>query len=132
MGIANSTHGELRFRGVKLAKVRSVSMETQRQALETTGIGDADDEFAYGKRTTSGSCTLLYKTDDQATKDLMNRILEDGEQLDDLTMILYRGTTDGTISGPVLINSQGISNSVGDNVTVSVSFMISGKPTGRF
>jgi hypothetical protein len=132
MGIANSTHGELRFRGVKIAKVRNVSVETQRQALEITGIGDMDDEFAYGKRTTSGSCTLLYKIDDQATKDLMNRILEDAEQPDELVMVLYRGTTDGTISGPVLINSQGVANSVGDNVTVNVSFMISGKPAGRY
>jgi hypothetical protein len=32
----------------------------------------------------------------------------------------------------VLINSQGISDSVGDNVSVSISFVISGKPERSF
>jgi hypothetical protein len=127
MTVANSTHGEVRFRGRKISKVRNISMETQRQTLETTGIGDTDDEFAYGKRTTTGSATLLYKTDDQATVALMNRIFNDGEQPDDLEMIIYKGSG-RSISGSVLINSQGIGNSVGDNVTVNISFVISGKP----
>lgn len=131
MTVANSTHGEVRFRGQKISKVRNISMETQRQTLETTGVGDADDEFAYGKRTTSGSATLLYKTDDPATVELMNRIFDDGEQPDDLEMILYRGNR-RSISGPALINSQGISDSVGDNVSVSISFVISGKPERSF
>jgi len=127
MTVANATHGEVRFKGQKVAKVTSVSMETQRQTLETTGIGDLDDTFAYGKRTTSGSASLLYKTDDQATSDLMNRIFDDGEAPDDLVMTIYKGTVKA-ISGPVLINSQGIATSVGDNTQVSISFVIDGKP----
>lgn len=131
MTVANATHGEVRFKGQKVAKIRSISKETQRQALETTGVGEVDDTFAYGKRTTSGSATLLYKTDDQATADLMNRIFDDGEAPDDLVMTIYKGSGK-TISGPVLINSQGIAMSVGDNTQVSISFVISGKPSKSF
>jgi hypothetical protein len=131
MTVANATHGEVRFKGQKVAKVRSVSMETQRQTLETTGIGDMDDEFAYGKRTTSGSATLLYKTDDQTTLDLMNRIFDDGEMPDDLVMTIYKGGN-RYVSGPTLINSQGIASSVGDSVQVSISFVINGKPSKAF
>jgi hypothetical protein len=131
MNVANATHGEVRFKGQKVAKIRSISKETQRQALETTGVGEVDDTFAYGKRTTSGSATLLYKTDDQATADLMNRIFDDGEAPDDLVMTIYKGSGK-TISGPVLINSQGIAMSVGDNTQVSISFVISGKPSKSF
>lgn len=127
MSIANSIHGEVRFQGVKVAKVRSIDYQVQRATLETTGIGEMDDEYAYGKRTTSGSASLLYKTDDAATVALMNRIFDDGEQLDDLQMIIYRGTGK-TISGPVLINSLGIASSVGDSTQISVSFVINGKP----
>jgi hypothetical protein len=127
MSIANSIHGEVRFQGVKVAKARSIDYQVQRVTLETTGIGDMDDEYAYGKRTTSGSASLLYKTDDAATVALMNRIFDDGEQLDDLQMIIYRGTGK-TISGPVLINSLGIASSVGDSTQISVSFVINGKP----
>lgn len=128
MTVANATHGEVRFQGQKIAKIRSISMETQRQTLETTGVGDMDDEFAYGKRTTSGSATLIYKTDDQATSDLMNRIFDDGDLPDDLVMTIFKGSSKA-ISGPALINSQGIATSVGDNTQVSIGFVISGKPS---
>jgi len=127
MSIANSIHGEVRFQGVKVAKVRSIDYQVQRALLESTGIGEMDDEYAYGKRSSSGSASLLYKTDDSATVALMNRIFDDGEQLDDLQMIIYRGTGK-TISGPVLINSLGIASSVGDSTQISVSFVINGKP----
>ena len=127
MSIANSIHGEVRFQGVKVDKVRSIDYQVQRALLETTSIGDTDDEYAYGKRTTNGSASLLYKTDDSATVALMNRIFDDGEQLDDLQMIIYRGTGKA-ISGPVLINSLGIASSVGDSTQISVSFVINGKP----
>jgi hypothetical protein len=131
MTVPNATHGEVRFQGQKVAKVRSISMETQRQTLETTGVGDMDDEFAYGKRTTSGSATLLYKTDDQATVNLINRIFDDGETPDDLVMTIYKGGSK-SISGPALINSQGIATSVGDSTQVSISFVINGKPSKAF
>jgi len=131
MTVANSIHAELRFRGRKIAKVRNVDMQTQRATLETTGIGDADDEYAYGKRTTSGSATLLYKTDDGATVELMNRIFDDGEQPDDLEMIIYKGSN-RSISGPALISQQGLAISTGDNTQVSINFVINGKPDRMF
>lgn len=127
MTVANSIHAELRFRGRKIAKVRNVDMQTQRATLETTGIGDMDDEYAYGKRTTNGSATLLYKTDDGTTVELMNRIFDDGDQPDDLEMIIYKGSN-RSISGPALISQQGLAISTGDNTQVSINFVINGKP----
>lgn len=131
MTVPNATHGEVRFQGQKVAKIRSINMETQRQSLETTGVGEVDETFAYGKRTTSGSATLLYKSDDQPTVNLMNRIFDDGETPDDLVMTLYKGSNK-YISGPALINSQGIGTSVGDNTQISISFVIDGKPSKAF
>ena len=128
MAIANGVHGEIRFQGRKIAKVTSVSIDIQRQTLETTGIGDMDDEYAYGKRTTSGSATLLYKMDDTTTVNLINRILDDGEQTDDLEIALHK--RDGkSISGPVLIRSQGIGMNVNDNTSINIGFVINGKPS---
>lgn len=126
MSIANSIHGELRFQGVKVAKVRGIDYQVQRATLESGGIGDVDEEYCYEKRRTSGSATLLYKTDDLATVALMDRIFDDGEQVDDLQMIIHRGAGK-SISGPALIGSLGIATSVGDNTQVSISFVISGK-----
>jgi hypothetical protein len=130
MTIINATHGELRWNGQKIAKVRDVSFDKARATLETTGIGDLDDTYSYGKRTTSGSATLLYKSDDDSTVALMNRILDDSETVDQLALVLRSGFTQGTLSGSVLISSQGIANNVGDNTIVNISFVVSGKPTG--
>lgn len=132
MTILNSTHGELRWNGKKVAKVLNASINKNRDTLQTTGIGDLDDTYAYGKRNTSGSATLLYKTDDLATTELMNRILQDGETPDNLSLVLRTGQSQGTISGSVLISSQSESVSTGENTTVSVNFVISGKPTAVY
>lgn len=132
MTILNSTHGELRWNGRKVAKVLNASINKNRDTLQTTGIGDLDDTYAYGKRNTSGSATLFYKTDDLATTELMNRILQDGETPDNLSLVLRTGQSQGTISGSVLISSQSESVSTGENTTVSVNFVISGKPTAVY
>jgi hypothetical protein len=132
MTILNGTHGELRWNGTKVAKVLNASINKNRDTLQTTGIGDMDDTFVYGKRSTSGSATLLYKTDDAGTVELMNRILNDGESPDRLSLILRTGQTRGTISGDVLISSQSESVSSGENTTVNINFVISGKPSARY
>ena len=131
MTVANSIHAELRFRGRKVAKVKNVDMQTQRATLETGGIGDVDEEYGYGKRTTSGSATLLYKTDDPATVELMNRIFDDDETPDELQMIIFKGSN-RSISGPTLISQQGLAISTGDNTQVSINFVINGKPDRMF
>ena len=128
MTVANGVHGEVRFGGLKIAKVTSASINIERQTLDTTGIGEMDDEFAYGKRSTSGSATLLYKTDDEPTRNLVNRILEDGESPDELELILYKGGSKA-FSGPALISSLGLSMSVNENTSVNVAFVYSGKPS---
>jgi len=128
MTVANGIHGEVRLGGRKIAKVTSASINIERQTLDTTGIGEMDDEFAYGKRNTSGSATLLYKTDDEPTRDLINRILEDEESPDDLELILYKGGSKA-VSGFALISSLGLSMSVNENTSVNVAFVFSGKPS---
>jgi hypothetical protein len=128
MAVANSVHGEVRFNGQKVAKVTNVTLDVQRQILDTTGIGEMDDEFAYGKRSTSGSATLLYKTDNQVSSELMARIFEDGEEPDNMEIVLHKGKGK-VVSGSVLMRSLGLSESVNENTSVSISFVVSGKPS---
>lgn len=132
MTILNGTHGELRWNGTKIAKVTNASLNINRDTLDTTGIGDIDSTYSYGRRNTSGTATILYKTDDNATQQLMNRLLLDEDSVDGLTMVLRTGQSQGTIAGDVLLSSIGVSANVGDNTTVSVNFVFSGKPDGIF
>lgn len=116
-----------------IAKVRDVTLNINRDALETTGIGQTDRTYAYGIRSTSGSGTLIYDPSDTATASIMDQILDSTETLSGLKIILDTGSTDGTISSTnVLITAIGTSVSAGDLITVPVSFTISGKPTGQF
>jgi hypothetical protein len=115
-----------------IAKVRDVKLDINRDALETTGIGQLDRTYAYGIRGTSGSGTLLYDPSDTGTADLMNQILSDTETLSGLQLVLDTGSSDGTISGDALITAVGPGVSVGDLVSVPISFTVSGKPTGAF
>lgn len=115
-----------------IAKVRDVKLDINRDALETTGIGQRDRTYAYGIRGTSGSGTLLYDPSDTGTADLMNQILSDTDTLSGVQLVLDTGSTDGTISGDALITAAGPGVSVGDLVSVPISFTISGKPTGTF
>ena len=132
MAVKTSTTAELRLNSVAIAKVRDITMNYARDSLETTGIGQIDRTYAYGKRGTSGSGTLMYDASDTATKALMNRLLSDATTTDTIAMVLDTATSDGTITGDALITQAGVSVSVGDIVSVPISFTISGKPTGSF
>ena len=115
-----------------IAKVRDITLNINRDALETTGIGEADRTYAYGIRGTSGSGTLIYDPDDGGTDAIINQILSTTEALSGIQLKLDTGDTDGTIAGSVLITAVGASVSVGDLITVPISFTISGKPSGSF
>ena len=117
---------------VTVGKIRDIQFQLNRDALETTSLGDTDSKYRYGIRGTSGSGTLLYDPQDTAAVDLVSRILSDSESLSGIKMILDNTSTAGTLEGDALITSVSAGVSVGDLVAMPVSFSISGKPTGQF
>lgn len=117
---------------ITVAKVRDVRLDMNRDALETTGIGQKDRTYAYGIRGTSGSGTLLYDSTDSGTREVLNHMLSDTETLSGVKLVLDTGTTTGTITGDALITAAGPGVSVGDLISIPISFTISGKPTGTF
>ena len=117
---------------ITIGKVRDVKLDMNRDALETTGIGQKDRTYAYGIRGTSGSGTLLYDSTDSGTREILNHILSDTETLSGVQLVLDTGTSTGTISGDALITAAGPGVSVGDLISIPISFTISGKPSGTF
>ena len=132
MAVKTAATAELQFEGVAIGKVRDVSLNINRDALETTGIGQLDRTYAYGIRGTSGSGTLLYDSTDSGTQEVLNHILSDAETLSGVKIVLDTGSSNGTITGDALITATGASVSVGDLISVPISFSMSGKPTGTF
>jgi hypothetical protein len=138
MAVKTSATAQLKFKATTgdayatIGKVRDVTLDIARDALETTGIGQGDRTYAYGIRGTSGSGTLMYDPLDTGNANIINRILSDSEALSGIELVLDTASNTGTISGDALITAAGPSISVGDLVTVPISFTISGKPTGGF
>lgn len=132
MAVKTAATAELQFGGSVIAKVRDVTLNVNRDALETTGIGQPDRSYIYGIRGTSGSGTLMYDSSDTATRDLLNTLLSDSQALSAVKLVLDTSTSLGTLEGDVVLTQVGVSITVGDLITVPVSFNVSGKPTGSF
>jgi hypothetical protein len=132
MAVKTAATAELQFGGAVIGKVRDIKLDINRDALETTGIGQTDRTYVYGIRSTSGSGTLLYDSTDTATRNVMNTLLSDSQSLSRVKLVLDTATTLGTIEGDVVVTQAGVSVSVGDVVSVPISFNVSGKPSGSF
>jgi len=132
MAVKTAATAELQFGGASIGKVRDIKLDINRDALETTGIGQTDRTYVYGVRSTSGSGTLLYDSADTATRDVMNTLLSDSQSLSRVKLVLDTATALGTIEGDVVVTQAGVSVSVGDLVSVPISFNVSGKPSGAF
>jgi hypothetical protein len=136
MAVKTSATAQLKIRSgtsyITIAKVRDIKLDMSRDALETTGIGQKDRTYAYGIRGTSGSGTLLYDSTDSGTREVLNHMLSDTETLSGVQLVLDTSSSTGTLSGDALITAAGPGVSVGDLISIPISFTISGKPSGTF
>ena len=57
MSLITGSNGELRYRGVRVAKCREFSIETSRDALDSSTLGSYDREYVEGMRGSTGSAT---------------------------------------------------------------------------
>jgi hypothetical protein len=132
MGVRNTTQADVYFNGVKVAKCREISFPTQNTALDTTGIGEFDATSDYGLRSTTATATILYDPEDAATVALMNRIRRNQGTLDTLRLVSKRGSTQGDVSGDVVITSMNAPVQVGELMSAQISMNVSGGLTGEF
>lgn len=132
MAVKTSMTAEVRWNNTKIAKIRDISMDVSRNALDTTALGELDDSAVYGVRSTSGSGTLLYDPDDATTVDLMNTILSNDYVGSDSLTIVLDTANNKTITGTVLLTSTQLGVSTGEVISVPVQFKVTGKPTATF
>ena len=138
MAILNGCHGSLYWGTTgdsdKIAKVQNASVQIESQALDTTGVGEDWSDYTPGRKSASGTASLLYKEDDAATKVAIKSILnnEPGETPSQgFVMRLYKQGTQ-QINGTVLVSSQSVSQSVGELTTLSINFVFCGEMFADF
>jgi hypothetical protein len=124
--------GALLFRGRQVAKVRSYSLELDREAVDDTCIGDDARTFVRGLFSASGSAVVLVDPSDEAGRDMLNSVLPSGvEGRQDIRFLLDRATG-RALDGIGFLTSVSAGVSVGDAHSASVRFQLSGTVQGGF
>jgi hypothetical protein len=132
MGVRNTTQSDVYWNGSLVGKITDVSPAVDRDALETTGIGQKAGTVAKGLRTTQISCTFLYDPDNAAAVALANSIWHDGDELDTLRVVTKRGDTRGDFTMEVITASLGAPIRVRELISCSMSIRVNGDMSGRF
>jgi hypothetical protein len=135
MTVLTGADGQLLNGTQAFAKCRDWSITINRDALEDTCLGNMDRTYVEGLRGTTGSATLLYDPSNSVANNFLNTILEDSGSTQELTFKLNRknlGNGGGAFTCTGFLTSISPSISVGDVQAVSVSFQVSGKPSGEF
>jgi hypothetical protein len=131
MAVLTGSNGQLKYEGTPVAKCRDWSISVSADGLETTCLAGYDRTYVKGLRGTTGSATLLYDPTDKSGVALLNSIFLDENNTDSLQFVLDKA--DGTqFDCEGFLTSVSPSISVGAVQAVSVSFQVSGKPTGLF
>ena len=131
MAVQTGADGQLKYNNRTVAKVRDWSVTVQKDVIEDTCLGAFDRTYVEGLRGTSGSATVLYDPDDSAASELLRSVLQSYGCSAEVDFVLS-STTNRSFSCTGFITSVSPSVSVGAATACSVSFQVSGKPSGGF
>ena len=131
MAVQTGADGQLKYNNRTVAKVRDWSVTVQKDAIEDTCLGAYDRTYVEGLRGTSGSATLLYDPEDTVATDLLNSVFETSGTSAEVSFVLTTRTNQSLVCNGFLTNIS-TSVSVGAATACSVSFQVSGKPSGGF
>lgn len=131
MTLLTGSNGQLRFKGVPIAKCREFSIEVSRDALDSSVVGSFDKEFVKGMRGATGNATVLYDEQDPGTVDLVNSIFNDEHTQQAIAMILNTNSNKA-LSFKAITTQVSTPVRVGDVTTCSLSFQVTGPIDGRF
>jgi hypothetical protein len=129
--VLTGADGQLRYQGGVVGKVRDWSITVTKDALEDTAIGDYDRTYVQGLRGTTGSATVLYDPANVDAVTFLNSIFLNTESAETVDFVFNRRDNKSFYCTGFL-TSVSPSVSVGSVQAVSVSFQVSGKPTGGF
>lgn len=131
MTVQTGADGQLKFNNKIIARCRDWSLSVSKDALEDTCLGTYDRSYVEGLRGTTGSATVLYDPSDDTANEMLNTIFTNEQEQPTMEFTLSRGSTRSfTCSG--FLTSVSPSVSVGAATACSISFQVSGKPSGGF
>ncbi len=131
MSVQTGADGQLKYNNRTVAKVRDWSLSVSKDALESTCLGEFDRSYVQGLRGTTGSATVLYDPTDSASREMLSSIFRNDETNSQVDFVLSQ-SGNREFSCSAFITSVSPSVSVGAATACSVSFQVTGKPSGGF
>jgi hypothetical protein len=131
MSVQTGADGQLKYNNRTVAKVRDWSLSVSKDALESTCLGEFDRSYVQGLRGTTGSATVLYDPTDSASREMLGSIFRNDETNSQVDFVLSQ-SGNREFSCSAFITSVSPSVSVGAATACSVSFQVTGKPSGGF
>ena len=114
------------------AKVKNWQWSTTQEVLDTTSLCDTDRTLVPSTRSTSGSCRLHYYGSNSAASKLINKIVKTGTGIGDgdnasSDPVTFKLQVEGQeIIIPAFITSASMTCSIGEVVSVDISFEANG------
>ena len=115
-----------------VGQVKNWTWAVSQTVLDTTSLADTDRKVIPSTRSTTGSCSLHYYGSSSTASTLISKILKTGSSLGDGTnaessQVTFKLEVDGrTITIPAYITNASMSCSVGEVVSVDISFEADG------
>ena len=132
MAVLTGKNGALTWNGSTIGKVRSWSLDVNKDALETTSLGVHDRTYTTGLRGTTGSAELMYDPNEAQAVELLNSIFSNDTSVSQSVGFALDSAGGKTLSCTAFLTAVSPSVSVGDIQVCSVSFQVSGAITGSF
>lgn len=128
--VLTGADGQLKYQGQVVGKVRDWSMTVTKDALEDTCIGEYDRTYVAGLRGTTGSATVLYDPENGIAASFVNSVF--GNSSNDTLDFVFNKVDNQSFTCKGFVTNVSTSVAVGTVQAVSVTFQVSGKPSGVF
>ena len=132
MAVLTGKNGALRWNGSTIGKVRSWSLSVNKDALETTNLGQNDRTYVSGLRGTTGTAELMYDPSEGGAVQLLNSIFSNEAPASQSVEFVLDSAGGKTLSCSAFLTSVSPSVSVADIQVCSISFQVSGSLSGGF
>jgi len=132
LAVLTGKNGALRWNGSTIGKVRSWSLSVNKDALETTNLGQNDRTYVSGLRGTTGTAELMYDPAEGSAVELLNSIFSNEASVSQSVEFVLDSSGGKTLSCNAFLTSVSPSVSVADIQVCSISFQVSGSLSGGF
>ena len=130
--VKTGSDGQLKWKGKAIGKIKSWTLNVNKELIDDSCLGATDRTFVPGLRTVTGSCNVLYDPEDATATNMLNNIWQNGKNVNDLEFVFNRSSLEGRLRCPGYITDLSMSVNVGAAIACEISFTVSGDVEGKF